>query len=483
MPPKIRRPAAAVPVAKGRPKAKAKPRVRRRGPQGPGALPLGDPPWIRIEDDPPLKWNVSEKIVGKVWYGGEEGLAHLLVLEDTQDAEGRWLGVQVLGTSLHQLRTWVLTQSDSNPRVYLAQSYYPAERRINSPGLGYLLEFRKALGEDQHPWMNNCLDKDRGPDPGNTGDLARVAAGLGYPMGAAPGFPPVPPPPPDHTGRSPSGDRPKKHKKKQKKKDGKGSGRARVRRMVEKSKWSPQDTPMDPAYKKPIKLRIRKRKASSTSSSSAGGSSSESSSEAGLGEEHRLRSISRKLPGYLARSAAKEAKRVLADAVGEDPSSFRVFHRYYRQLILPRGGSKGIQRELLTLAVLMDSLLEGNILGSMDIIAQRMKSLELLQQGSDVGLALQVELIPREMLGLTGDTEARYAYKEYTGESKLSKQLKGNSPAAGKGGWKGSGKDSGKEGKDPPFLQKGGKKGGDRFNQHPKGGKRAPESRVIEPEE
>ena len=79
--------------------------------------------------------------------------------------------------------------------------------------------------------------------------------------------------------------------------------------------------------------------------------------------------------------------------------------------------------------------------------------MELLQQGSDAALALQVEIIPREILGLTGDSEARYAYKEYTGENKLARQLKGNPPAQGKGGWKESSKD-------PPSIRRRGRKEG-----------------------
>ena len=92
----------------------------------------------------------------------------------------------------------------------------------------------------------------------------------------------------------------------------------------------------------------------------------------------------------------------------------------------------------------------------------------------DAALALQVEITPREILGLTGDNEARYAYQEYMGENRLVRQLTG-SPPWGKGGWKGSSKD-------PPFPQKREERR-DRFNQQSKGGRRAPESRVVEPEE
>ena len=73
----------------------------------------------------------------------------------------------------------------------------------------------------------------------------------------------------------------------------------------------------------------------------------------------------------------------------------------------------------------MDCFLDGNILGSMDVISQRMKSLELPATRLDAALALQVEITPREILGLTGDSEVRYAYQEYMGENRLVRQLTG----------------------------------------------------------
>lgn len=471
----LHRPAAALPKAKakGKAKAKAKAKVRARVRLGRPRLPTpgAEPEWTKVGVDSDLKWNVSEKIIAKVWYGGEEGLSHLLVCEDTKDSEGRWLGVQVLGTPIHQLRTWVLTQPQSSPKVYFSQQDVATEKRLHSPGLGYLLEFKKGGEADQYPWLNNCVDQPRHTEVGGTGELQRMAGDMGFGAGGNEGFPPVPPPRiPPH---SSSEERAKK--KKVKKRDPKPSGKSRVKKMVTKARWSPIGTPLDPDFKKPIKLKIKKRKCSSSSSASSGGSDSLSSSEGGIGDEHRLRSLAKKLPGYLARTAAKEAKKVLAETVGEDPASFRVFHRYVRQIVVPRGGPKPIQRELLTLAVVMDQLIDGDILHSLDIIAQRMKGLELLQQGSDSALASQVELVPRELLGLTGDSEARFAYKEYTGESKLARQMKGAPPGPSKGTWKGGSKDQ-------PWNYKGGKKGGERAPQG-KGGKRSPESRVIEPEE
>ena len=77
-------------------------------------------------------------------------------------------------------------------------------------------------------------------------------------------------------------------------------------------------------------MKIKKKK--SSSSSSSGSSDSSHSSEGGLGSEHQLRSIRKRLPGYLARQSAKEALRLLTTQSGEDLSTYQVFNRYYRQV-------------------------------------------------------------------------------------------------------------------------------------------------------
>ena len=128
----------------------------------------------------------------------------------------------------------------------------------------------------------------------------------------------------------------------------------------------------------------------------------------------------------------KEAKKNLAEATGEAPQSLKIFHRYYRQVVAPRGGSKGLQREMVTLSMLLHTLIEGDVLRAADVAAQRLKSLELMQQGSDPNLAQQIELIPRDHLGMVGDSEARYAQKQFMAETRLQRQLKG-APGLGKG--------------------------------------------------
>ena len=417
------------------PKAKAKALqvrpgiLKRPGGQIPADQERESAPWVEVESLSEDDLKVGQKVLVKIWYGREEGLIHGTVKENTTDSEGRWVGLAVLGTQVHQLRSFLITSPPPAPLLYLSKLRSPPEQRLTTPGIGYLLSYREVTSADRLPWMDNCTDQERGMDENE--DLRRAARGLGLPALTAAA------PPPDLGTGGELGETQQVPKAKKLK------GKQKVKRMVEASRWSCKDTPLDPGYKKPIKLKV-KRKGSSSSSPSTEGSSSNGTSEEGLGTEHRLRVIAKRLPGYLCRASAKEAKKNLAEATGEAPQSLKIFHRYYRQVVAPRGGSKGLQREMVTLSVLLDTLIEGDVLGAADVAAQRLKSLELMQQGSDPNLAQQIELIPRDHLGMVADSEALYAQKQFTAETRLQRQLKG-APGVGKGPWSPYPKERGKK--------------------------------------
>lgn len=452
MPPKnLRRPAARL----VRPKAKVAVgpgrRLRRPAHAEESDPPIGPPVpgWIKAGEWKPSQIPLGKALVAKVWYCGEEGLLHGELRDETKDMEGQWLGLKLLGTTIDQLRNWALTHG-SGSNLFLATGEVAPPERRHMPGVGYLLEVKERTDADQEPWQKNCI-AEGGPEH-ETRDLLKAAQGLaaGALGGASPSH--------QRDGKTEEVDPPTK----------KLSGKQKVKRMVEKAKWSPKGTPLDPAYKKPIRLKVQKKKSSSSSSSPTSGSSH--TSEGGLGSEHRLRGISRRLPGYLARQSAKEAIKMLATQTGEGLSTYQVFNRYYRQVVQGRGGSRGLQRELFTLSSVVDLIISGEVLTALDTLCQRIKGLELLQQGAESSLAMQVELLPREQLGLTQDVEGRFAHKEFVAESKLLRQLKSSSPGA-KGTWGGNPKGvpsqpfgKGKKGK--PWgkaSNKGdtGKKGGD----------------------
>ena len=98
-----------------------------------------------------------------------------------------------------------------------------------------------------------------------------------------------------------------------------------------------------------------------------GDATSSLSSQEGLGSEHRLRTLAKRLPGYLCRASAKEARQNLADPTGENLQSFKIFHRYYLQIIAPCLGSRRLLREMTTLSMILDTLVEGDILAVVDI--------------------------------------------------------------------------------------------------------------------
>lgn len=448
------------------PKAKAKALVRpgilkRPGGQIPADQERESAPWVEVENLSEDDLKVGQKVLVKIWYGGEEGLIHGIVKENTTDSEGRWVGLAVLGTQVHQLRSFLITSPPPAPLLYLSKLRSPPEQRLTTPGIGYLLSYREVTSADRLPWMDNCTDQERGMDENE--DLRRAARGLGLPALTAAA------PPPDLGTGGELGETQQVPKAKKLK------GKQKVKRMVEASRWSCKDTPLDPGYKKPIKLKV-KRKGSSSSSPSTEGSSSNGTSEEGLGTEHRLRVIAKRLPGYLCRASAKEAKKNLAEATGEAPQSLKIFHRYYRQVVAPRGGSKGLQREMVTLSVLLDTLIEGDVLRAADVAAQRLKSLELMQQGSDPNLAQQIELIPRDHLGMVADSEARYAQKQFTAETRLQRQLKG-APGVGKGPWSPYPKEF------PSSQPKGKRKGFEKGKGKEKTGKGAAEaSKVVPPQ-
>ena len=430
-------------------KAKGRARLGRRRPARRGdepSLPLPEPKeWTPIEEWKPELFPLATNIVAKVWYGGEEGQVQGLLQDETRDLEGHWMGIKLKGTTLAQLRNWGLTHG-SQSLLYLSQKVVPAPERRQLEGLGYLLAIRKVTEADQEAWMNNCCQDERAPE--ETRDLLRAAQALKNQGRIPPG--------PDLQGGAleapEEADPPPK----------KLSAKQKVKKMIEKAKWSPSGTPLDPGYRRPIKLKVKRQKSSSGSTSRS--SSSSRSSAVGLGEEHRLRSLSRRLPGHLARQSAKEAIKLLASQSGEHLTNYQVFSRYYRQVIQGRGGSRGLQRELLTLSSVVDVLLSGEILCALDILCQRIKGLELLQQGAEPTLALQVELIPREQLGLTQDVEGRFAQREFKNETKLLRDLKATPMYGGKGSWTGPNRDQGQggqtKGKKGKNWEKGKSKGG-----------------------
>ena len=80
-------------------------------------------------------------------------------------------------------------------------------------------------------------------------------------------------------------------------------------------------------------------------------------------------------------------ERLLAQGVGDNQTVglVPVMLRYLRLHVLRRDVAPGPKRELLTLAYTIDRLLQRDVLGALDIIMQRVKSLELVVGGFQLG--------------------------------------------------------------------------------------------------
>ncbi|CAE7858634.1 Tnks2, partial [Symbiodinium microadriaticum] len=195
---------------------------------------------------------------------------------------------------------------------------------------------------------------------------------------------------------------------------------------------------------------------SSSSSSSTEGSVNSQDSSHPFREGPRIKQLARRVPGILTRHAIEEVERLLAQGVGDNQTVglVPVMLRYLRLHVLRRDVAPGPKRELLTLAYTIDRLLQRDVLGALDIIMQRVKSLELVVGGSSWAVAQNLELVPLEQEKIASIAEAHAAAKEFKQDARVQREL-----GKGKGkwteDWKGGHKGKKGEGKDG----KGGKKG------------------------
>ena len=375
----------------------ARPRIRRPAARGrpPPAVEGG---WVDVKERSMNGVKIGEDVMVELVYEGERGQAYCCALDKIEDELGLWLGVRLRGTNIAGLRHWRLNRGGGVQRLYISQEFIDEEHRLLQEGLGYSEKFKVILEKPGEGWAFNCEDvAAEGAGGAETGDLAKAAQGLGFegmeqePKATTNSLKRAAEP--ENSGESqPS------------------SKRRRVKAMLARARWSSRDTPVDPRYRREISLRLKKKK---KSSSSGGTSSGSETSSQGIGDEHQLKAIAKRLPGYLARKSAKEALEALAQDTGEELESYQVFVRYHRQIVSTRGGARPLLREMLTLATLMDTLLRGEVLQGLDVIAQRLKSLELLQQGAEGEIGRQLELIPAEVSSLASTTEARYARAEH----------------------------------------------------------------------
>ena len=219
----------------------------------------------------------------------------------------------------------------------------------------------------------------------------------------------------------------KKGKKKKKKKKGKAfkvQGKKDLAKVFE-------FTGLDPKLKSRKKVMKRARRAmkhrskedSGDSSCTSTEGSSSSGDEAHLFEEtHKIRKAAMKGPGALSAHTIASMSRSLLTHQGlpieiQDGPVPCIALQYHKQVLSQRL-SPPLCRESLNLCAATDAILSGQVALGVDILLQRLKSVESLGGGQSWAASQKLELAPQEGVQLAGVEESKTANKELREELK-----------------------------------------------------------------
>lgn len=197
--------------------------------------------------------------------------------------------------------------------------------------------------------------------------------------------------------------------------------RERVRRRVQKSARR---------Y-----LRSKSSKDSKTSSSSDSGTSSTASKDPRdtiFTDSTKVRKLAEQFPGSLATEGLTAMRDSLLQIEGyqEERSHLRPTALLYFRSVLQKKSAGAQGRELLTHCTAIDMLMNGRIAGALDLLMQRVKSIESTQQGVHYTISQRLEVLPQEGLTLTGRQEMKEAQRESYSDSRL-KWLSGQADKGG----------------------------------------------------
>eukprot|EP00438_Fugacium_kawagutii_P002234 Skav227450 [mRNA] locus=scaffold2491:114911:120840:+ [translate_table: standard] len=215
------------------------------------------------------------------------------------------------------------------------------------------------------------------------------------------------------------------------------------------------------ARKNSKKKKKKKKKDSSDHSSNS--SSSSSSSTLGIegsaalhDNERRLKMIHRKFPGVLSCTTLSELRNSLMTQAGTlwdvDKGSLPPIYTQYVRQNLAHCMMPAMLQEATTLGQAIDGLLQGRVAGTVDILSQRLKSLESTAKGAHWTVGRQLELIRSEISTMTDEAETMEALRRAREEEKM-RSLTGKGSSAKGGESHAAGK--GRKGKDSKGNQKG----------------------------
>ena len=251
----------------------------------------------------------------------------------------------------------------------------------------------------------------------------------------------------------------KKKKKKKKAKRFKVQGRKELNKIFEY-------TGLDPILKNRRRVMKRARRAMRHRSKEESGSSSCTSTEgSSTGEDgehlfeetHKIRRVAMKGPGALAAYTISNMSKSLltqqglpvAEAEGAVPC---IALQYHKQVLSQRL-SPPLARESLNLCSATDALLGGQVALGVDILLQRLKSIEALGAGQTWAASQKLELTPQEGSQLAALEESKSANRELREELKNKQATQKTWQKGEKGGSKSKQEDNKGKGR----KEKGGK--------------------------
>lgn len=407
MPPKLRRPAAAVAVAKA---GLRRGRGLRRPAAGVEAGDAGDRAGeidcskISLEECQTLK--EVEVVSGSYW---EAPLTAALRVTEVRLKDGKkMIWAQVLGTQCEGLLKWASGQPDRVVRGHLCPADCPGTP--HEDGLLHIRTLRR-LGAAREEWMTNMLPEERrGPGEDELAEL-RADKEKHHPSARGEGVHGL-----ERVSESPPRKRQKADKKRSRSRRGRSSrfkleGKKDIGVVLGATGADPNPKVRRRCRKRAARIARKKAKNSSGEStgSSSGSTSSLSGDRALFGSTNRVHTIGRKLPGVLLTAALEEASDALVTQEGgiydvQGGTLPPLFSRYFKQNLATRM-SPAMRREAQTLAYMLDLGLRGRIAECLDVGAQRLKSLEMMMGGVHYTVAQQTELLPKEETSMSSVPE------------------------------------------------------------------------------
>ena len=417
-----------------RPAAAARPDRRRRGILRPAAHheDVGAPGEETLAWDP----SVGDLVMAEgAHYFGAPCRFTGRILEDSRDAAGRHLAIRLHGTDHEPLLTWA-TGTSVPARVHLCPE--GCSREAEGPGLLHCNDLRSIKSLEELvgvPWRDVLLEG----RPKAEDELAGLRSRMDGIGGPSPGAVAAAAEIEEKEKKEKAEKEKKKSKKKKKKKRRRGrSSKSRSEASKkEKDKRRKKDTGkspgssssstsssstvefkavtqevlfrgsgMDPNARTRRKQRRRAQHLARRSHHQKDESKSASSDDGGelalkgdqvFGEPQRIRGIALQYPGVLSALAIEQMQDLLVQELGQDrqregPWS-ATFLRYFRQTLF-RKMSGPMCREAQTLSTIGDQLLKGMVLGALDTLTQRLKSLEAQATGLAWTSSQRMELLP-----------------------------------------------------------------------------------------